>query len=135
MLVYGDGSQVRAFSYIDDALPCLWRAATDPAASRQLINLGGTSPVTILEAARTLADILEDASIEYAEPRHEVHQAWCTWQRSVDLLGFEHRTALADGLTEYVRWAAEAWYRWPERRDTHRTIDLEASRGLYGYWA
>jgi UDP-glucose 4-epimerase len=135
LLVYGDGSQVRAFSYIDDALPCLWRAATDSAASKQIINLGGIQPVTILEAARSLAEILPEASIHHAQPRHEVHTAWCSWRKSVELLGFEHKTSLADGLTEYVRWAEAAWYRWPERRDTHRAIQREATRGIYEYWA
>ena len=49
--IFGDGTQRRAFSYIGDILPCLWRAAFDNIAARQTINLGGIQPVTINAAA------------------------------------------------------------------------------------
>ena len=39
--IFGDGSQVRAFSYIDDSLEPLWNAAVSKAASKEIINLGG----------------------------------------------------------------------------------------------
>jgi len=41
LTIFGDGNQVRAFSCIDDSLEPLWRAGTDPKASKQIINLGG----------------------------------------------------------------------------------------------
>lgn len=131
--VYGDGSQSRAFSYIDDCLPCLWRAAVDSEASRQIINLGGTRPITILEAAECLSAIVGGVEIEHTEPRHEVRQAWSTWAKSVELLGYEDRTSFADGLTEMWAWAQDAWYRYPVRRNPP-TLHCEIERGLYPWW-
>jgi hypothetical protein len=41
MTIFGDGSQKRAFSYIDDCLEPIWNAAIYKAASKQIINIGG----------------------------------------------------------------------------------------------
>lgn len=131
--VYGDGSQTRAFSYIDDSLPCLWRAATEPQAANQVINLGGTRPVTILEAARTLSNVMGGAEIIHTPPRHEVHEAWSTWQKSVDLLGFEDKTPLAYGLATMWDWAKRTWDRYPDRRNPP-PMEYEVNEGLYPWW-
>lgn len=131
--IYGSGQQARAFSYIDDCLPCLWRAATEPPAGGRVINLGGTQPTTILEAAETLAEIMGGASIEHTEPRHEVSQAWSTWQRSVELLGYRDRTPLHVGLERMWQWAQDAWERYPRRRDPD-PLPYEITAGLYPWW-
>lgn len=134
LLVYGDGQQQRAFSFVDDCLPCLWEAGLSPAAQGQIINLGGSAPVTIRQAAETLIDVMGGGEIEHREPRHEVKEAWCTTVKSEQLLGYRDRTTLRAGLAAMWVWAQEAWERYPERRGTHRVASIEVERGLYGYW-
>lgn len=129
MRVYGDGSQTRAFSYIGDTMPCFYRAGFYAKPLRQIINLGGIEPVTILDAARALQGVLEGSEIVHCEPRHEVHTAWSTWQKSVDLLGYEFKTPLEEGLRHM--WA------WMEKQPTGcdlPAMPLEVSRGLYSFW-
>mgnify|MGYP001376381976 CR=1 FL=1 len=48
LLVYGNGQQSRAFSYIDDSIAPLWKSAIEPKASKEIINLGGIKKYTIL---------------------------------------------------------------------------------------
>lgn len=133
LLVYGDGRQKRAFSYIDDCLPCIWQAATNDAASKQVINLGGPFPIEIGEAAKMVSK-LTGAPIEHREPRHEVKEAWCTVEKSIKLLGYDYRTPLDAGLEEMLKWAKVAWEKYPYRRN-HRPVErLEVERGVYGYW-
>jgi len=72
MLIYGDGEQTRAFTYIDNILPCLAEAAFSDKASKQIVNLGGMVPMTINAAAESLCRIAGCGSIQYAEKRHEV---------------------------------------------------------------
>jgi UDP-glucose 4-epimerase len=131
--VYGDGLQSRAFSYIDDCLPCLWRAATEPQASRQIVNLGGTTPTTIRAAAETLAELVGGAEIQYTPPRHEVDQAWSTYQRSMDLLGYRETVSLPEGLARMWQWARAAWDAHPRRRDP-QPLAYEVTAGLYPWW-
>lgn len=134
LLIYGDGRQMRAFSFIDDCLPCLWRAAVESQASKQIINLGGTRPVSINEAAYTLASVLGGAEIRHVEPRHEVKEAWCTWQRSIDLLGYRDSMPMVDGLATMWERARREWELYPERRTQSDGIEIELRRGLYSFW-
>jgi UDP-glucose 4-epimerase len=134
LLVYGDGEQRRAFSYIDDCVPCLWRAATGASSSRQIINLGGTKDYSLNEAAEALREVMGGGSIAHVEPRHEVKEAFCTYQKSVDLLGYRDLTTLREGLMQMWAWARWAWDEFPERRETHMVTPLEIDVGLYPFW-
>lgn len=133
MLIYGDGRQKRAFTYIDDILPCLFQAAVSKKASKQIINLGGIHSFTILHAAYLLKSVVEEdgysASIEHREPRHEVKHAVPSWQKSIDLLGFEHKTPLLEGMAEMWKWAKSQ----PDR-PKFRWKKYELDTGLYSYW-
>ena len=56
--IFGDGTQKRAFSYIDDSIEPLWNAAVRPEASKQIINLGGIHDYSINEAANILSEVM-----------------------------------------------------------------------------
>lgn len=130
LTIYGDGMQERAFSYIDDSLSCLWTAGVDEKCSKQIINLGGIYHTTILDAATTLLQVVGHGEVEFLPPRHEVRQAFPTYQKSVDLLGFEHKTDLHEGLTKMWEWVKEQ----PERpRFVWEQYELD--KGVYPYWS
>jgi len=129
LTIFGDGNQVRAFSYIDDSLEPLWRAGTDPRASKQIINLGGIKEYSINEAADMLAEIMGGSAIQYLPPRHEVKYAYPTWQKSVDILGFEHKTDLYQGLKLMWDWAKQQPLR---PRQVWTTYEVNA--GIYPFW-
>jgi UDP-glucose 4-epimerase len=127
--IFGDGTQTRAFSYIDDSLEPLWNAAIRPEASRQIINLGGIKEYSILEANIILRDIINCPQVEFLEQRHEVKHSIPTWKKSVDILGFQHKTDLKEGLTEMWNWAQQQPIRerfvWPS---------YELDKGIYKFW-
>lgn len=129
MLVYGDGLQERAFSVIDDILKPLWLAGTSPLASRQRINLGGIEHISIKDSANLLRDVMGKGVIEHMPPRHEVKYAYSTWDKSVSLLGFEHKTSLRDGLKEMWEWA-----QLQPRREQFVWEKFEVEKGVYHYW-
>lgn len=54
ILVYGDGTQKRDFTYVDDAVEALLLAAASPGSDGQIYNLGGDEVVSL----RDLAEIL-----------------------------------------------------------------------------
>ena len=57
MSIFGDGEQKRAFSFIDDCLEPLWKAAVDKRASKEIINLGSGTFYTINEANSILREV------------------------------------------------------------------------------
>ncbi len=52
--VFGDGRQLRDFTFVDDAVDALLRAAVSDASNGQTFNLGGDGPISL----RDLADLL-----------------------------------------------------------------------------
>jgi UDP-glucose 4-epimerase len=129
LTIFGDGNQTRAFSCIDDSLEPFWLAGTDPKASKQIINLGGIYEYSINVAAQTLIEVMGGGEIKYFPPRHEVKYAFPTWQKSVDVLGFEHKTNLYDGLTNMWEWA-----KFQPSRPRQVWGEYELDKGIYSYW-
>ncbi len=127
--IYGDGTQQRAFTYIDDIMKPLYVAGTSKESSKQIINLGGTKPYSIKEVADILCSVTGKPAIEYLAPRHEVHLAFTTWQKSVDLLGYKDITPIREGLTKMWAWAQQ-------QEDLPRVVwdEYELEKDIYPYW-
>jgi len=129
MTIFGDGNQTRAFSYIDDSLEPLWNAAILPEASRQVINLGGTEEHTINEASKILREVIGAGEVSYKEARHEVKHSIPTWEKSVDILKFKHKTDLKEGLTAMWEWAQQQ-----PKRERFVWPSYELDKGIYSFW-
>jgi UDP-glucose 4-epimerase len=129
MTIYGDGNQVRSFSYIDDCLEPLWKAAVDDRASKQIINLGGTKDCSINEANDILKSVIGYGETVHLEPRHEVKYAHPTWKKSVDLLDYTDNTSLEDGLRKMWGWAKEQ-----PMREQFIWNEYELDKGIYSFW-
>jgi len=129
MTIFGDGEQTRAFSFIDDSLEPLWNAATLPEASKEIINLGGIEEVSIKEAATTLQEVIGGGEIIYLESRHEVKHSIPTFQKSIDILGFEYKTPLKEGLIQMWEWAKNQ-----PKRDRFIWPSYELDKGIYSFW-
>jgi UDP-glucose 4-epimerase len=129
MTIFGDGTQTRAFSYIDDSLEPLWKASQDKRASKEIINLGGIQEYSINEANEILREVVGGGTVKYFEGRHEVKYSIPTWQKSIDLLDFKHETDLKECLTKMWEWVKTQPVRerfvWPF---------YELDKGIYSFW-
>jgi UDP-glucose 4-epimerase len=128
--IFGDGSQVRAFSYVDDSVIPFWNASQRDNCVGEIINLGGIKEYTINEACDTLINVTGlNIKPLYLEPRHESKYAWSTWEKSVKLLDFKHKVDLEEGLSIMWDWANKQPNRerffWPK---------YELNKGIYDYW-
>ncbi len=106
--IYGDGEQERAFSYIGDSLAAFLGAAELRAElDGEIINVGGKQPVTVNDVLRIVADVLEaDPQVRHLPERpREVKYAYCTWEKSVELLGYEEHFGLEEGVRRMASWA------------------------------
>ena len=129
MTIFGDGEQTRAFSFIDDTLEPMYKAGYQDNCSKEIINLGGTKFYSIKEANNILRKVIDDGNTVYLEPRHEVKDAHPTWQKSVELLGYEDKTTLYDGLKQMWEWAQKQ-----PIRDRFVWGEYEIDKGIYEYW-
>ena len=115
--------------YIDDNLEPLWKSAILPEASNQIINLGGIEEISINEACKTLQEVIGGGEIVHKEARHEVKHSIPTYQKSIDILGYEYKTNLKEGLTEMWKWAQHQ-----PMRDRFVWSSYELDKGIYSFW-
>ena len=106
----------------------MWKAGTDERASKQIINLGSEIAVTIKEASHILSKIMGGAEVVHLEPRHEVHQAFSTHEKSELLLDFKDKTSYWDGLSTMWEWAQQQ----PKRK--RKNMEYEIDKEMYSYW-
>jgi UDP-glucose 4-epimerase len=129
MTIYGDGEQTRAFSYIDDCLEPLWKSSQESSCSKQIINLGGTKYYSMNEANEIIRKVMGGGTLSYKEKRYEVKNAYSSYQKSIDLLGYNDKTSLIDGLTTMWNWVKTQPNRVSKRFDHY-----ELDKGLYSFW-
>jgi UDP-glucose 4-epimerase len=129
MTIYGDGEQTRAFSYIDDCLEPLWKSSQESSCSKQIINLGGTKYYSMNEANEIIRKVMGGGTLSYKEKRYEVKNAYSSYQKSIDLLGYNDKTSLIDGLTTMWNWVKTQPNRVSKGFDHY-----ELDKGLYSFW-
>lgn len=113
MEIHGDGQQTRSFTYVDDTVEGFVRALRTPEARGEIVNIGGTETVTVLELARQIQERLdismplratfvpyESLPGKYQDVRHRVPDT----TKARDLLGFEAQVPLAEGLARSIEW-------------------------------
>lgn len=111
LYIYGNGEQMRAFSYIEDSLPCYIKCMDK--ADGEIINIGGKHPVTINALARTVCKAMGTSSelcypVQHLPERHgEVKVAYCTYEKSERLLGYKEKVGLTEGIKRMAAWAKE----------------------------
>jgi UDP-glucose 4-epimerase len=107
MIVFGDGTQTRDFTYVSDTARGILAAATTDAAIGATINLGSGHEVTIGDLAGTIASAAgrPQADIVHDDPRPgDVGRLCADISRARTLLGYEPRVQLADGLAMLLEW-------------------------------
>jgi UDP-glucose 4-epimerase len=99
-IIYGNGGQMRCFSYIDDVLDCFVKLMDVP--SGTVVNVGPDEEfVTIEELARQCATACDVANIDpiFVDDRPcEVKYATCSARKARVLLGYETKVNLEEGL-------------------------------------
>jgi len=105
--LYGDGSQSRSFTYVDDAVEATI-AAMERATGGATYNVGGGAEVTMLEAIEALGRVSGRRLEIVRHPRREgdaARTAADTTRIRADL-GWEPMTSFEEGLAAQWRWAA-----------------------------
>jgi len=105
--LFGDGSQSRSFTYVEDAVDATI-AAMERAPQGAVYNVGGGTEVSMLEAVETLGRIAGRRLDLVRRPRREGDAARTAADttRIRTELGWEPSTPFEDGLGAQWRWAA-----------------------------
>ena len=105
--VFGDGTQRRDFTYVDDIARGTV-AALKPL-GYETINLGNSQPASLLEVIALIEQALgKKATISFEPPNPvDVPSTWADNAKAARLLGWTPEVALADGLQRTAKWYIE----------------------------
>jgi UDP-glucose 4-epimerase len=130
MTVFGDGSQTRAFSYIDDVAPVIAESIGNSRAWNQVFNVGADHPYTLNELAAEVARAMGvEPRIEHLPARQEVAHAHSSHAKVREIFGERPHTPLREGLREMAEWV-----RRHGARETPRFDAIEIEKNLPSVW-
>ena len=110
MTIFGDGTQTRAFSYIDDVAPYIARSPLLAAARNQVFNVGADRAYTLNELAAGVATAMgvKGAEVRHLPARNEVQHAVSTHDKLRCAFRPERPpVTVEDGLARMATWVLE----------------------------
>jgi nucleoside-diphosphate-sugar epimerase len=110
--IFGSGEQTRTLTHVDDIAEGIVTAMGHPAAENEDFNLSSSEELPVAEIARLVWEACGEPAGELALehlPSFEVdvQRRWPSVEKARELIGFEARVDLRDGLADTVAWLRE----------------------------
>jgi len=105
--ICGDGLQSRGFVFVGDVVKALLLAMSTPAAGGEAFNVGSLQATTVWDLYSTLAELVPEtqATVEMVDARKgEIRHSGAVIDKAKDVLGWQPRIALRDGLRQTLAW-------------------------------
>jgi len=113
-IVYGDGTQTRDFTYIDDVVDANVTLLDTDAADGQVLNIGSTDNIEIRTLATEIRDQLSPELELVYEERHDAdaEHTHADTTRAQELLGYEPSHTIREGVAKFIEWYRDNrnWY-------------------------
>lgn len=131
MTIFGDGTQQRAFTHIDDVAPILAGCIDNPAARNQVFNLGADAPHSVNELANVVAAAMgKPVHIEHLDARNEVRIAFSDHSKAESVFGKKEKVSLQAGVQKMADWVKRNG-----ARESSSFEGIEIERKLPASWA
>ncbi|MGA3058955.1 MAG: UDP-glucuronic acid decarboxylase family protein [Candidatus Bathyarchaeia archaeon] len=110
--VYGDGKQTRSFCYITDTVACLLLLIADSNVKGEVVNVGNTQEVTILELAQKIKAITKCKSpiTFHLLPKDDPKRRCPDTTKIARLIGWNPNVCLEEGLKRTIAWFSKNEY-------------------------
>ena len=131
MSIFGDGTQVRAFTHVSDVAPVIAAAVDFPAARNEIFNLGADEPRTVNELAGIVANAMgEKCRTAYLDPRKEAKIAFSDHSKAEAIFGKPAKTSLEAGIRSMAEWVRKHGARASTTFD-----EIEVAKNMPPSWA
>jgi UDP-glucose 4-epimerase len=107
ILIFGDGSQTRDYTYVEDMVRALVCAAESDAMIGQTLNIGSNSEFSAKDLAHKIADMVRnpDTNISFGPARPgEVLRLYADPRKFIELCGWEPQISLDEGLVKTIEF-------------------------------
>ena len=130
MSVFGDGEQMRAFSYIDDVAPHIAAGVENVNALNEVINIGADVPYTVNQLAHVVAtEFGVKPNIRHLAARKEVQNAYSSHEKAQRIFGNRPHVDLKTGIERMAAWARRIG-----ARQSALFKDIEVMKNLPDGW-
>ena len=113
-VVYGDGTQTRDFTFVDDVLDANRRLLSSDAADGEAVNIGSTDTIEIRTLAAEIRNQLApELDLEYAERYDaDADHTHADTAKAAELLGYDPDHTIREGVAKFVEWYRRnrEWY-------------------------
>lgn len=109
-IIYGDGSQKRCFSDVEDCIYCLDKLLLDPKIKSQIVNIGpDENVITIKQLFEIISNKLKfnENPIYFKDRPNEVKYASCSSNKARKLLNYSTSVTLEDSLDKVIAFIKE----------------------------
>ena len=112
ILVYGDGTQLRDFNYVDDVVDALLLAAIQPEADGEVFNLGSREYINLKDLAQMLVDFYPTGKYEVVPfptdlKAIDIGDYYSDYTKAEKLLEWSPKITLREGLERSLTFYAE----------------------------
>ena len=131
MTIFGDGTQQRAFTHINDVAPLIAESANIAAARNETFNVGADVPYTVNDLAKFVAEAMgKECRINYLDPRKEVKVAFSDHSKAERVFGTGKKVTLPDGVRSMAEWVEQHG-----ARESNVFENIEIGKNLPRSWA
>ncbi|EMA47104.1 GDP-mannose 4,6-dehydratase [Halobiforma nitratireducens] len=113
-VIYGDGTQTRDFTYVDDVKRVNAQLLEDDSADGEVLNVGSTDNIDIKTLAEVVRDEIDPSlELEYTDPREgDAEHTHADISKANELLGYEPTVDIREGVSKFIDWYREnqQWY-------------------------
>jgi UDP-glucose 4-epimerase len=105
MTIFGDGTQKRAFTHIDDVAPIIANSINVPEMRNQIFNVGADLPYSVNELAQVVAQAIgAECRVKHLPARKEVKEAFSDHSKCDTVFGSRERIGLQEGISRMAEW-------------------------------
>lgn len=131
MTIFGDGTQQRAFTHINDVAPVIASSVEYPSARNQTFNIGAAVPYTVNELAQVVAEAMGlPCNVVHLDARNEVKIAFADHSKAERVFGWSEKNALPEGVG-----AMASWVRKHGARESRSFQGIEVPKRMPPSWA
>jgi len=106
LTIFGDGTQTRAFSYIDDVAIPIAKCVNIPESYNEIFNIGADKPYSVNELATVVSEEFGvEPNIKYLSARNEVLHAYSDHSKAHRVFGDPTGIDLKEGIRRMAAWA------------------------------
>jgi UDP-glucose 4-epimerase len=131
MTIFGDGTQERAFTHVDDVAPLIASSVEFPDARNQVFNVGADVPYTVNVLAQVVADAMgRRCNVDHLAPRNEIKIAYSDHAKAERIFGKPQLKSLQEGIGAMADWVQKHG-----SRESNIFEDIEIQKNMPASWA